>query len=158
MLAPMHCFPHLFSVTQKIINKQHHKNKYYHFSLAKNQNKTTSPSSLPPSTPQKNTIALMHLFLFICFQHLNFVLFHLLESTITLHLQHYFLSTIEQTKKEQQNVHYTSFQLFFLSSMMWICCCFCYSVLWKKNCLYNNSITKKNVPSFTLYYLNMLSF
>ena len=109
----MHCFPHLFSVTQKIINKQHHKNKYYHFSLAKYQNKTTSPSSLPPSTPEKNTLALIHIFLFTCFQHLNFVLFHLLESTITLHLQHSFLSTIEQTNKKTTKCPLHKFSTFF---------------------------------------------
>ena len=118
MLTPMHYFPHLFSVTQKIINKQHHKNKYYHFSLAKYQNKKTSPSSLPTSTPLKNTLALMHIFLFICFQHLNFVLFHLLESTIILHLQHSFLSAIEQTNKKNSKMSIT--QVFnFFSFHLW---------------------------------------
>ena len=55
----------------------------------------------------------MHIFLFICFQHLNFVLFHLLQSTITLHLQHSFLSTIEQTKKRTTKCPLHKFSIFF---------------------------------------------
>ena len=55
----------------------------------------------------------MHIFLFICFQHLNFVLFHLLESTITLHLQHFFLSVIEQTKKRTEKCPLHKFLTFF---------------------------------------------
>ena len=156
MLTPMHCFPHLFSVTQKIINKQHHKNQI--LSLSTCNKKTNKPRLLRPPLSKKNTLVLMNIFQVISFQHLNFILFHLLESTITLDLQHYFLSTIEQTKKTTTKCPLHKFSTFFpIIYNLNIFLLFLFGTMEKK-CLSSNSITKIDVPCFTLYYLNMLVF
>ena len=77
---------------------------------------------------------------------------------ISLDLQHYFLSTIEQTKKRTTKCPLHKFSTFF--PMIYdvnIFLLFLFGTM-KKICLSSNSNTKIDVPCFTLYYLNMLGF